>query len=419
MAIVAVALAGVGAFLHVYAPQPLLPLFEQIFHATKAEVGRTISSTALGVAVSAPLWGALAERVGRRRVIILANFLLAIPTILAATSGSLGQLVFWRFLQGLVVPGIFAVTIAYVTEEWPRTRAPQVLSFYVSGTVLGGVLGRAVIGIAAVHHLLPFVQPNWRNGFVAIGLFDLFFGFVLLRWLPRDSPLPANADRGSNLMRHFRNPQLISVFAVGFNVLFTLVAAFSYVTFYLVAPPFSLTATMLSATFCVYLVGLIVTPLGGMWISRVGSRRALVVAISTGVAGILMTLVPHIAVVLLGLAICCSGVFVCQSASTSYIQRVAQSGGRASAAGLYVMFYYAGGSVGGILPGILWRYGQWKACVALIVFVQVLSLTIAASCWKGRESPAGAEARKSPDVLNALPSSIALQELQEAPISRS
>jgi predicted MFS family arabinose efflux permease len=385
-AVIAVTLAGVGAFFNLYATQPLLPLFEQIFHASKSQVGRTVSAATLGVALSAPFCGALAERVGRRKIIVLSIFLLAIPTILAGTSGSLSQLVFWRFLQGLVMPGVFGVTIAYIAEEWPRHRIAQVMSIYVSGTVLGGFLGRIFTGVAATQHLIPFVEPSWRNGFVAIGTFDIVFWFLLWRWLPHDSPLPPGSDEATNVMRHLRNPQLLATYAVGFNVLFTLVATFTYITFYLAAPPFGLSPAELSALFMVYLVGLVITPFGGVWISRVGSRAALIISVIAGIAGVLLTLVPHLPVILIGLVMCSSGVFVCQSASTSYIQREAQSGGRASAAGLYVMFYYIGGSVAGVLPGMLWHYGQWKACVALIVLVQLITVAIAGGIWKGREA---------------------------------
>jgi predicted MFS family arabinose efflux permease len=386
LAVIAVTLAGIGAFFNLYATQPLLPLFEQIFHASKSEVGRTVSAATLGVALSAPFCGALAERVGRRKIIVLSIFLLSIPTILAATSNGLSQLVFWRFLQGIVMPGIFGVTIAYIAEEWPRHRVPQVMSIYVSGTVLGGFLGRILTGVAATHHLIPFVAPSWRNGFAAIGAFDLVFGLILWRWLPHDSPLPAGADEKTNITRHLRNPQLLATYAVGFNVLFTLVATFTYITFYLAAPPFRLSPAELSALFMVYLVGLVITPLGGVWISRVGSRAALIGSVGAGIVGILLTLVPSMPVILVGLVLCSSGVFICQSASTSYIQREAQSGGRASAAGLYVMFYYIGGSVAGVLPGVLWRYGQWKACVALIVLVQLVTVAIAGGIWKGKDS---------------------------------
>jgi predicted MFS family arabinose efflux permease len=386
LAIIAVTLAAIVAFLNVFATQPLLPLFEQIFHASKAEVGRTVSVTTLGVALSATFWGALAERVGRRKVIVLSTFLLAIPTILAASAGSLTQLVIWRFLQGIVVPGIFGVTIAYITEEWPRARVPRVMSIYLSGVVLGGFLGRLLPGVAAAHQLIPFVAPSWRNGFIVIGAIDLAFGFILWCWLPHDSPLPAGAEKKTNIARHFRNPQLIATCAVGFNVFFSLVATFSYVTFYLAAPPFNLSPAKLGAVFMVYLVGLIVTPLGGIWISHVGSRTALICSVGASIMGILLTLIPNLLVILFGLIICSSGVFICQTASNSYIHRIAKSGGRASATGLYVMVYYTGGGFAGVLPGLLWRYGQWKACVALIVFVQVVSVAIAGSIWKGKDS---------------------------------
>lgn len=284
------------------------------------------------------------------------------------------------------MPGIFGVTIAYIAEEWPRHRVSQVMSIYVSGTVAGGFLGRMLTGVAATHHLIPFVVPSWRNGFVLIGVFDLVFGFLLWRWLPHDSPLPDGAEDAKDITRHLRNPQLLATYAVGFNVLFTLVATFTYVTFYLAAPPFGLSPAQLSLLFMVYLVGLVVTPFGGMWIHKAGSRAALQVSVIAGILGILLTLIPNLLVILFGLVMCSSGVFICQSASTSYIQREAQSGGRASAAGLYVMFYYIGGSVAGVLPGMLWHYGQWKACVALIVLVQLASFAIAGGIWKGREA---------------------------------
>lgn len=384
-AVAAVTLAGIAAFANLYATQPLLPLFEQIFHATKPAVGRTVSAATLGVAVSAPFCGALAERVGRRNVIVFSTFLLGLPTLLAATADGLGQLVFWRLLQGLVMPGIFAITIAYIAEEWPRDRAAQVMSLYVTGAVFGGFLGRIFTGFAATHHLLPVLEPSWRNGFIFIAEIDFVFGILLWWWLPYDSPQPARSELERGFLRHLRNPQLLATYAVGFNILFTLVAAFTYITFYLAAPPFRLSPAQLSMLFMVYLAGLVITPASGVFISRAGSRAALISALLAGMLGVLLTLIPNLFVIYVGLILCSSGVFVCQSASTTYIQRVADAGGRSSAAGLYVMFYYIGGSVAGVLPGLLWRYGQWKACVALIVCVQLATIALAGALWKGRE----------------------------------
>lgn len=149
--VVGVFVCGLVAFLTLYATQPLLPLLEDLFHASKSAVGWTVSASTLGVAVAAPLLGTFTERMNRKRVILISIVLLAIPTSAAATSSSLGWLIFWRLLQGLATPGVFATTIAYITESWPPTAVAPVMSIYVSGTALGGFSGRAIAGVIAEH----------------------------------------------------------------------------------------------------------------------------------------------------------------------------------------------------------------------------------------------------------------------------
>jgi Arabinose efflux permease len=380
---IAVMLAGIAAFLNLYATQPLLPMFAHIFAASKAAVGMTVSAATIGVALSAPFCGLVAERVGRKRVIVIATLLLAVPTFFASTATSLSMLIFWRFLQGLVMPGIFGVAIAYIAEEWPPGSVASAMSLYVSATVLGGFLGRVVIGYAATHRVVSTVAPNWRFGFVVIGTCDLLFGLAIARWLPRDRKLviaPVQARGG--VFRHLRNPKLVATYIVGFNVLFSLVAVFTYITFHLAAPPYLLTPAQLSSLFVVYLAGLIVTPLAGIGIRHRGSRPILIAAVIASMIGVSMTLLHSMPLILAGLVLCSSGVFVCQTASTSYIQIASPPGGRASAAGLYVAFYYTGGSVAGVLPGLFWRFGGWTACVALVLVVQVTTISVASFGWR-------------------------------------
>ena len=114
----AVMLAGMCTFLNVYPTQPLLPYFRQLFHASELEVSLTVSATIFAVAVTAPFVGVVAERRGRTTVIVPSLLLLTLPTALCATATSLHALIFWRFVQGLFVPGVIAVMLAYITEEW-------------------------------------------------------------------------------------------------------------------------------------------------------------------------------------------------------------------------------------------------------------------------------------------------------------
>ena len=82
-------LAGMCTFLNVYSTQPLLPLLRRIFQASELEVSFTVSATIFATAVTAPIIGMIAERRGRKKVIVPSLFLLTIPTALAATIGSI------------------------------------------------------------------------------------------------------------------------------------------------------------------------------------------------------------------------------------------------------------------------------------------------------------------------------------------
>src|SRR5580693_3362098 len=194
----AVVLAGFCAFLTLFAPQPLLPLLAKAFHASAGEIGWVVTVSTIAVAITAPLTGVVADRFGRKNVIVPAAFLLAIPTILAATSANLGQLLFWRFWQGVFTPGIFAVTIAYITEEWDY-GAGAAMSAYVGGTVLGGFSGRMVAALCAA-------EFSWRWAFVALGILNLLGGVAIWAWLPQGRKLEPHRQRASvarSMLRHF------------------------------------------------------------------------------------------------------------------------------------------------------------------------------------------------------------------------
>ena len=143
---------------------------------------------------------------------MLAAFLLAVPTLLTATSTSLGQLLFWRFWQGVFTPGIFAVTIAYINEEW-EDGVGAAMSAYVAGTVLGGFSGRMVAGLAAAH-------LSWRWAFVLLGLLNALGGLAIWLWLPQGRRFARprrSVSTARAMLRHLRNPPLVATYAVAFS----------------------------------------------------------------------------------------------------------------------------------------------------------------------------------------------------------
>jgi len=368
------------AFIDLYCTQPLLPLLSHMFHASEAQVSLTISASTLGVAVSAALLAVFAERVNRKRIIVASMVMLALCTLLTSTATSLTGLAVWRLLQGLVTPGIFIITIAYVTEEWPALLVPRVMSMYVSGTVFGGFMGRLLGGLIAASN-------GWRPVFLVLGILGLG-GAGLTQWLLRPAQarpaLARSSSRLAPLLANLRNPRLLATFAIGFCMLFALVATFSYITFYLADAPFRLSTQQLSYVFTVYLCGLGTTLAAGTVLARVGLRTGMMTAIGASMTGVVLTLVPSLSVVALGLAFTGSGVFVAQTCANSFLRDAAPAGTRVSAAGLYICCYYIGGTTGGIAPGFLWKHGGWPACAALVVGILLIAGLAVVFGWRVR-----------------------------------
>lgn len=371
----AVVLAGYSAFVLLYATQPLLPMLTQVFRAGREAVNLTVSMASLGVAISAPFAGVLADKIGRRRVIVWSAFLLAAAGLGTATAKTLPELILWRFLQGVFTPGVFAVTVAYINDEWRDANPGRAVAAYISGTVSGGFSGRILSGLIAAH-------GSWPPVFVFLGALNLVLAVIIALWLPaerhRDHKTEARA--WSAIRTHLANGPLLATFSAGFCVLFSLVGIFTYVTFHLAAPPYSLQPAALGAVFFAYLGGVVMTPMAGRAIDRFGHRATLACAIVVSICGIALTLGSPFWMVAAGLTVCCTGIFSAQASASAFIGVAAQRD-RGLAVGLYATFYYLGGSAGAAAPEPFYTWGGWAVCAGFIAAVQVITILIALLFW--------------------------------------
>ncbi|HEY1506380.1 MAG TPA: MFS transporter [Stellaceae bacterium] len=361
---IAVILCGLCGFLDLWATQALLPFLAEELHASALAVSFTVSMPPLAIVLVAPWTGVIADVLGRKRVIVAAMFGLVVPTVMVAFSTTLGAIVFWRFVQGLFVPPIFATSVAYIADEAPPGQSTAVTGIYTAASVFGGFLSRFLSALLTDHF-------GWRNAFLGLALITLIFAVSTLLIMPRERGFRRSSSVASSvheMMQHFGDSRLVATYCVGFCVLFTLSTIFTFVGFHLAAPPYDLSTAAIGSLFISYLAGVVTTSLVGRCVAWLGRLRMVQFALGGWAIGIAMTLLPSVVAVVAGLAIAAAFCFVCQAASTSYVALTAQRG-RSSAVGLYVTFYYLGGSVGGPVGGLAWTLGGWIACVACALAV--------------------------------------------------
>jgi MFS transporter, YNFM family, putative membrane transport protein len=354
-----------------------LPELSHDFGVSAGDISAMITAPTAAIALTAPFTGALADVLGRKRLITGAMFAIVVPTLLMTLASSVPQLVVLRFVQGLLVPPIFTVTVAYIGDEWPPGDVTRVAGLYTAGSSLGGFCGRLIPGL--VTDLV-----DWRAAFAVNALLTLAVAIAVTLMLPRERHFVRSEGflaSSRQILTHLHNPRLLAIYAVGFGVLFNFTSVFTYVNFHLALPPYLFSPTMLGAIFVTYLAGSLLVPWIGRGVALFGRRNFVLGIIAVWVGGALLLLAPPVSIIITGLALCAACGLLCQATSTSYVITVAKEG-RSSAVGLYASIFYIGGSVGAFLTGFAWNAAGWTGCVVMILAMQLIVAAIVALAWE-------------------------------------
>jgi MFS transporter, YNFM family, putative membrane transport protein len=300
-----------------------------------------------------------------------------VPITGAALAPDVQALIAWRFLQGLLLPPIFAVTVAYIGDEWQPAQVAGVAGIYIAGSSLGGFSGRFVPGLLG--DLI-----GWRGAFLTLAGLSLAGAVTLALLLPREKGFVRShglAASARQMLRHLKDPQLLATYGIGFGVLFNFIAVFTYVSFHLAEAPYHFSSTLLGAIFVTYLAGTVISPMTGWMMARLGRRRFILAVIAAWMGGAVLMLAPPVPAIIAGLTFCAACGMLCQTISTGYVTEIAKEG-RSSAVGLYVTSFYVGGSMGAFLPGLAWEWGGWPATIAMVVAMLAVMAVIAALAYR-------------------------------------
>ena len=166
------------------------PALAKEWNIGKAALGPVFSAGLFGLMIGALLFGPLADRFGRKKIIILSTLAFGLGTLITAFVNDVNTLLLIRFLTGLGLGGAMPNTISLTSEFSPhRRRATMVMVMFVGfsiGAALGGLLAAA---------LIP--QLGWRSVFVVGGALPLILVPILALRLPesvRYLALTGNAD---------------------------------------------------------------------------------------------------------------------------------------------------------------------------------------------------------------------------------
>jgi YNFM family putative membrane transporter len=154
------------------------------------------------------------------------------------------------------------------------------------------------------------------------------------------------------------------------------VATYNYVTYHLLAEPYALSHAAVGFIFVVYLVGIVASAWVGSVADRAGRRFVLASMALLMLAGIALTTLRPLALVIAGVAVVTFGFFGGHSVASSWVGLRATHA-KAQAAALYLFFYYLGSSVVGSAGGLFWDRWRWPGVAGFVAALSVTSFVVA------------------------------------------
>ena len=369
----AMAFGGFSTFALLYCVQPLMPLLGHDFLLSPAQSSLVLSVSTATLALALLGSSNVAERFGRKKVMVASMLSGAVFTLACAFASDYIHLVALRALMGLMLGGLPAVAMAYLGDEIEPTSLGLSMGMYISGSAFGGMTGRVISAF-----LSDF--GSWRIALGVLGAAGLYAAWEFSRSLPPSRHGDALPKRGpgfiDGLRIHLRDPGLPWLFALAFLLMGAFITLYNYIGYRLLAAPFNLRPSVVGLLSLLYLLGIVSSMWAGKLADRLGRRNVLWMVMGLMITGLAITLIDSLVAIVLGVGLATFGFFASHSVASSWVGRRAQAP-QALASGLYLFFYYLGSSVMGWSGGYVYEHWAWTGVVVLLAGILGLGMAIA------------------------------------------
>lgn len=358
----AVGLAGFTSFALMYGTQPVLPQIAAHFALSPAQASLSVSAGTFAMALALIPMSLISDRFGRALLMRIGLLLAVVFSVFSGLMSDYDWLLWCRLGVGFAVATVPAAGLAHLGDELAPARRAKAIGVYIAANAVGGMAGRIVAALVTQ-------WLHWRAGILAQGLMGMLAVLLFWRLLPPTRNFVSRRPAPARLLRNLRcllaDPVLPWLFVLPFLTMGAFVGVYNYVGFLLSGPTFEWGPAAVGSLFLIYAVGSASSTWAGRQVLPHGGQKLMMRMCGVMICGLLITLWPHAAWVITGIAMFTFGFFVIHArASAAIAERAGIRRGLASA--LYLSSYYLGGSVVGSSVGWPWGHGGWPSVVAAL-----------------------------------------------------
>lgn len=366
--LIAILTTTVAVVCSLYAPQPIQRVLAAHFGVGLQTASLFITVAMLPLSIAPLAYGLLLERVPARRMLLASVAGLALATLALALCDDLRLFMALRLAQGLLIPAAFTGLMTYVATHSRPEAVQRSMALYVAATIFGGFFGRFLAGLLTTAF-------DWRTPFAAIGL-ALAVCFALLLSLDADVRARFERMRLSVLPEILRRPAFLRVYLIIFCCFFVYTGLLNFLPHRLASLDSGISELRIGAAYLGYLMGIVVA-LTSRRICRAlgGERNAMAAGLALHMAATVLFTLPWVTAAFLSMFPFCAGMFFVHSLAPGLLNSLSERN-RGLVNGLYIAFYYTGGTLGSFLPGLVYTRFGWAALIALLCGMLGLALLL-------------------------------------------
>ncbi|MCH4176541.1 MAG: MFS transporter [Streptococcaceae bacterium] len=358
-----------------YITIPLMPILSQNFHAPISQVAWSGTIFSLFYAFGCLFTGPLSERFGKKTVMVIGLFLLAIATEILPLGTSLLWLMIWRGLEGLAAASFAPVVVAYIIDKFQPQKRGTIIGIVSSSFLVAAIIGQIMSSYLSQHF-------QWQTVFFVFGILYILTAILMLLFVP-NTPVTQKTSNlksmFSDFFQLFFSKNLFKIYMIAIVLLMIFVAFYSVLGEYL-TEKFALTNSEIFNVRAIGIIGMLLAPFSGQLANRFKIDRLLKFALGSALIGSIMVAVSPNYYLLVTMSV----IFVGGIALTvpTLISLVGQLGGEkhSLAVSLYTFILFIGAGLGPLLAVQLSKIENYTISLLILAFLLaiawLISLTI-------------------------------------------
>lgn len=346
-----------------YATQPLQPLLAIEFNVSTVKASSFTAVIMFFLSVAPIIYGYILERISARKLLLNSSIILFFTNIVLSLSQSYEMFLTARIVEAIIIPAILTSCMSILAQD--KVHIKRNMSIYVAATVFGGLVGRLISGFMAT-------EFGWRSVFFSLSL-ALLITVYLVKTSKFNVQTKLTKATFTDIKNILKDRRFGMIYLLMFITFFVFAGLLNILPFRIKDLFPNSSETQIGILYLGYGMGILVS-LGIFKIVKIfrGEVNTILAGIIVFALSNLFFHSQNLFTIFIMVFVLCLGMFTVHTVSTRLANSLRESQ-KALTSGMYLSFYYIGGTVGSIVPPLVYDKFGWDYTLWMFILVNIIS----------------------------------------------